>query len=92
MPPVIKTMAPDILQEDAEAGLWGVRFASILSLLFGLGLGLGLGLGHTGAGAAAGSSIHRTHFGGFLDCGGSSLLSRLFSSYDKMELLSSCSA
>ena len=90
MPPVIKTMAPDILREDTEAGVWGVRFASIFSLLFGLGLGLGLG--HTGAGAAAGSSIHRTHFGGFLDCGGSSLLSRLFSSYDKMELLSSCSA
>ena len=86
MPPVIKTMAPDILREDTEAGVWGVRFASIFSLLFGLGLG------HTGAGAAAGSSIHRTHFGGFLDCGGSSLLSRLFSSYDKMELLSSCSA
>ena len=83
-------MAPDILREDAEAGVWGVRFASILSLLFGLGLGLGLG--HTGAGAAAGSSIHRTHFGGFLDCGGSSLLSMLFSSYDKVELLSSCSA
>ena len=83
VPPIIKTMAPAILREDTEAGVWGIRFASILSLLFGT---------HWGRGLLPGSSIHRTHFGGFLDCGGSSLLSRLFSSYDKMELLSSCSA
>ena len=45
-----------------------------------------------GRGLLPGSSVHRTRFLGVFDCGGSSLLSRFFSSYDMMELLSSCRA